>query len=184
VTVEPFHVLVVCTANICRSVMAEAYLSREIARRGLPVTVSSAGLLFEGRPPSDDVIAVLAESGLDVSAHRSQVVTPAMVETADLVVTMERRHVREVTRLVDGVTDRTHTLAGLVSRLAEDPRDPEAGPAERIAACAARRTPSDLLGGGADEIADPHGRSRRVHRRTAADIEEHCTALLDALFDS
>ena len=40
---EEKHVLFVCTGNTCRSPMAEAIFRYESHRRGLPVTVSSAG---------------------------------------------------------------------------------------------------------------------------------------------
>lgn len=39
----------ICTANVCRSMMAHAICAAEVARRGLKITVISAGLAdFEG----------------------------------------------------------------------------------------------------------------------------------------
>jgi protein-tyrosine-phosphatase len=83
------RVLFVCTANICRSPSAEA-----IARAaGLPgVELGSAGThARDGEPINPDMAAVLPP-GLDTSRFRSRRLTPALVEEADLVVTMEAAH--------------------------------------------------------------------------------------------
>ena len=51
---EPFDVLVICTANICRSPMAEGLLRRT----GPHARVSSAGFLRDGSPPAPDAAAL------------------------------------------------------------------------------------------------------------------------------
>jgi sulfate adenylyltransferase len=78
--------LFVCTANICRSPSAEA-----LARAEGPTDVefSSAGThALDGEPINADMVAVLPE-GLDTAGFRSRRLTPALVDDADLVVTME-----------------------------------------------------------------------------------------------
>ncbi len=88
------HVLFVCTANVCRSPAAEYYLRHVAARLGLAdLASSSAGMLDFGGCPADPGIArLLAERGIDVSAHRARAATPGLLRAADLVVCMERRH--------------------------------------------------------------------------------------------
>lgn len=177
----PFRILVVCTANICRSVMAERFLRRTIAARGLDVEVSSCGILFDGEPASDTVIAVLGERELDATDHASRRFTPSMLADADLVVTMERHHAREIAMTADGASSRVYTLGGLVEWL-RGTEDLDGSPAERVARFSETHRPVDLLGSGADEVEDPHGRSMRVHRKAADRIEGLCTDLLDGLF--
>lgn len=179
---DPYRILVVCTANICRSVMAERFLRRAIGARGLRgATVGSCGLLFDDEPASDTVVAVLDELGIDARDHRSRSCTPEILADADLVVTMERRHARELAVSLDGASARIHTLGALAEGLAglEDASGP---PAERVARVMADREASALLGSGRDEIADPHGRSARVHRKTAARLDELANTLLDGLY--
>jgi protein-tyrosine phosphatase len=174
--------LVVCTANICRSVMAESFLRRDAAARGLEdLQVSSCGVLFDGEPASAAVQAVLGERDLDVSDHRSRRFSAELLATSDLVVTMERRHARELALTTEGGSPRIHTL-GAVAGWLGGVEDLEGSPADRIARFAALRRSSDLLGSGADEIEDPHGRSKRVHRKTADRLEELCAGLLDGLY--
>ena len=72
--------LLLCTANVCRSVMAQAMLSARLAARGVAVPVASAGLLGEGRPPPPEVVSVMAARGIDVTGHRSRIVTDVMAQ--------------------------------------------------------------------------------------------------------
>ncbi len=96
-------ILVLCTANVCRSVMTQAMLSARLTAQGTAADVTSAGLLSDGQRPPDAVAGVLAARGLDVSAHRSRRVTAADLAAADLVIGLAREHVREATVLLPPV---------------------------------------------------------------------------------
>ncbi len=84
VTSAPEHpgvgVLFVCTGNMCRSPMAEAFLRAELATRGVPVAVASAGFVTEGAAPPPEVVRVMGAAGIDVSAHRSRRIGAELVE--------------------------------------------------------------------------------------------------------
>jgi protein-tyrosine phosphatase len=174
--------MVVCTANICRSVMAEQFLRRDAAARGIALELSSCGVLFDDEPASDTVIDVLKERGLDATDHRSRKFVPEMLNDLDLVVTMERMHARELTVTLDGASSRVHTLGGFVGWLADSAGERTGSPIDRLAAYADGRRASDLLGAGADEVDDPHGRSKRIHRKTADRLELLSSGLLDGLY--
>ena len=80
---KPSNILFLCTGNSCRSQMAEGW-ARWL---GSPlVEVQSAGIEAHGRNPL--AIAVMKEAGLDISGQESTQVTDAMLEQADLVVTV------------------------------------------------------------------------------------------------
>jgi protein-tyrosine phosphatase len=166
--------LVVCTANICRSPMAAALLAAAFVDATPPVEVSSAGFLFADRPASDTATKVLRERQLDLHAHRSRIVERELLDDADLVLTMERRHARDLILEFDNA-EKIHTLKGfaqLVFELtADDHQPPVRGARALLDAASAARSNVALLGDGrVDEIADPHGRSARVHRKTVAEI--------------
>jgi arsenate reductase (thioredoxin) len=76
-------ILFLCTGNSCRSQMAEGWTKHLAAGR---LAVQSAGIEAHGKNPR--AIAVMAEAGVDISSQQSTVVTSAMLDAADLVVTV------------------------------------------------------------------------------------------------
>ena len=88
-------ILFVCTANQCRSPMAEAIMKDYFQRMVLPFNwiVQSAGTWAEnGHPATPFGVAVMAERGLDTSSHQSQLITRELLTQFDLVLTMESGH--------------------------------------------------------------------------------------------
>lgn len=88
-------ILVVCTANVCRSPMAEFALRRGFEQRpGLEgVAVVSAGVrVAEERSVCTEVIAFRDESSWAAmgSEHRARSLEPAMIRAAALIVTATR----------------------------------------------------------------------------------------------
>ena len=88
------HVLFVCTANICRSPVAEGLLRQMFAARGMTEwTTSSAGTwAADGQNAAHNSQAVAADRGVDIARHRSRIVTRDLVRKADLVLCMESGH--------------------------------------------------------------------------------------------
>lgn len=91
---RPHHILMICTANICRSPVAEALLRQRLSATGLSDwQVSSAGTWAEdGRAASHYSALLMAEKGQDLNQHRSRVVTGALLNEVDLVLCMESGH--------------------------------------------------------------------------------------------
>jgi protein-tyrosine-phosphatase len=86
----PQHVLVVCHGNICRSPYAAALLRDGLrALVGDGVRVASAGFVLPGRSCPALAVEVAATRGLDLSGHRSQLLVPPEVATADLILVMD-----------------------------------------------------------------------------------------------
>lgn len=108
---SPDHnLLFVCTGNTCRSPMAER-LMRHLCR-GVPGwSFSSAGLFaLDGAPASEEAVKVLREKDLDLSDHRSRMLTPEMLEAADRVVPMTRSHRGLIVEAHPAAAEKTRTL--------------------------------------------------------------------------
>ncbi len=99
--------LVVCTGNTCRSPMAKALVER-FQHPG--DEVQSAGLSVTGEAAS--VLAVLAmkEIGIDLSFHKSQMITAELVAWADEIGVMTPAHKVAVTSLFDVDPDKVLVL--------------------------------------------------------------------------
>lgn len=83
-------VLFICHGNICRSPYAAASFIEALppAMRS-HVRVHSAGLIGPGRPAPSEAQAVAGQRGVDLTSHKSAVVTQEMVTAADLIIVME-----------------------------------------------------------------------------------------------
>ena len=77
------RVLILCTGNSCRSQMAEGWIRHDLADR---VEVCSAGT--HPSPIHALAIRVMAESGVDLSGHRSKSASELVGQSFDLVVTV------------------------------------------------------------------------------------------------
>lgn len=176
-------ILLVCTANQCRSPMGEALLRDRLAARRVDARVASAGLLPGGAPATDAAITAMAAVGLDISRHVSRQVTPDLLEGVDLVVAMAREHAIEVTLMAPERWGRVFPLRDLVRRAeAQGPRLSGGGFHEWLAGVGEGRARSDLLGSlGRDDVDDPTGLGAATHRRTVHALDEQLTRLADLL---
>ncbi len=101
--------------------MAEGLLRARFAARGRG-TVASAGIAaLAGRPAEPRAVALLAERGVDLSAHRARQLTPEMIADADLVVVMEQAQQHELERLSPAARGRVHRLGRFGGFDVEDP---------------------------------------------------------------
>jgi protein-tyrosine-phosphatase len=123
------NVLFVCTGNTCRSPLAEALLRRLLEERRIEgITVASAGTgAFAGAPASEGSYLVALEDGVDLSAHRAQILTPELASSADLMLTMSRSHRQRLSDL--GYGDRAFLLGEYAGRsgAAAEVADPYGG---------------------------------------------------------
>ncbi|MCX7919306.1 MAG: low molecular weight protein arginine phosphatase [bacterium] len=87
-------VLIVCTANICRSAMGEGLLKQILAEKQITgVTVRSAGISAgSGFTASANAIKVMRELGIDISGHKSSPITVSLIENSDIILAMEQYH--------------------------------------------------------------------------------------------
>lgn len=104
------HVLVVCIGNICRSPTAELLFRQKLSHRE-SVRVSSAGLgALVGRPMDSQAMRILHERGIDATRHRARQLNRTMLRDADLVLAMERRHLKAAARLAPETRDKLFLL--------------------------------------------------------------------------
>lgn len=110
------RILFVCTGNTCRSPMAAGIAKMLLAEhfgcrvgqlRSEGIEVSSAGLMAGGEMrATPEALSAARALGASISHHRSRMLTAEMVQSADVVFGMTRRHIAEAQTLTgpDGPT--------------------------------------------------------------------------------
>ncbi len=192
-----FRVLVVCTANQCRSPMAEYLLRDALRAAGIPAdatadladgrpatgwSIGSAGTRTRGGRPMDPAaLTVLAERGIDGSAFIGRALTPQLVRDSDLVLAATREHRGAVAVLNPASLSRLFTIQqfGYLADAAQPGAvsDPVDAGFDLLARARAARSqvPGRTV---EDDLADPVGKPVEAFRRCAAELD---TALAGAL---
>lgn len=175
-----------CTANQCRSPMAEVLLRERLGRIGVDAVVSSAGEMLGGVAASGGSVRTMAARGLDLGAHVSRHVTPDMLASADLVLAMSRRHLRYALAMEPMAFDRTFTTKELARRAARvGPRRPGQSLSVWLRRVHDGRTTAGLLGDDPiDDVADPMGKPDADYEATAVELESLLDRIVDLAFAS
>ncbi len=156
---DPYRVCIVCSGNICRSPMAEVVLRELVAREGLSeaIEVDSAGTgdWHIGEQADHRALAALTQGGYDGSAHRARQFDPHWFAVRDLVVALDRGHLRALRSWAPNERDRAKV------RLLRS-FDPEL----------ADRPDVDL------DLDDPYDHGAEVFAETLRHVESACHGLL------
>ena len=178
---ETDDIVVLCTANVCRSPMAAALLARRLSELGVAARVRSAGMLRGGDPPLPEVISVMAGYGIDIAAHRSRVACAADLARASLVLAMARDNLRYAVVTEPGAWPRAFTLRELIRRGERiGPRPPGEPFAGWLSRAHEGRQRAALLGDSAeDDVPDPAGEPLRAYEDVARLLDRSVARLAE-----
>jgi len=188
---EPFRLVFVCTANRCRSPMAEYLARRSLEQRQIPAKVVSAGRLESNIEATPGAVEAMARRKVDLTDHLSTRLTPEVLAGAHLVLVMERGHLSDVYQTLPDAIDHAFTLGEFPSLLRTIKRDPSLmstaspfeGARQRIALANQARDPVRILvDDESSDVADPMGRWALHYRRTAKQLASLIDASLNGLF--
>jgi protein-tyrosine-phosphatase len=106
------NILFVCTANICRSFIAERILKKVLKVKKIhSIEVTSAGLMdMKGAPADFKAARLLHERGMDATKHRSRPLTEVLVHRADVILVMEEVHRAEIVARYPEAREKVHLL--------------------------------------------------------------------------
>ncbi|MFY0623318.1 MAG: low molecular weight phosphotyrosine protein phosphatase [Pelagimonas sp.] len=96
------RILFVCLGNICRSPSAEGVVRQMAAKRGLDVTLDSAGTgaWHAGEPPYGPMQEAAARRGYDLSDLRARQVTKGDFDAFDLIIAMDADNLANLANLM------------------------------------------------------------------------------------
>jgi len=179
-------VLFVCTANVNRSPMGAGLLAEHLGAQATDVQIRSAGFTSEDEAAAEHAIATLSRRGIDISSHRSRLVTPPLLEAQDLILVMAREHLQATAVTAPHVFRRTFTIKEFIRRgLKLGPRRTEESVDAWFARIEAARDSSDLLGKPEfDDVEDPVGEGLERFERTAQELDLLTRGVAYLLFQS
>jgi protein-tyrosine phosphatase len=174
-------IVVLCTANICRSPMGAALLRRRLAALGVTVPVRSAGMTSCGDPPCPEAISVMNQYGIEIASHRSRIVRADALANSSLVLAMARHHLRYAVTTEPRAWAHAFTLKELLRRGEQiGPRPPGEPLSVWLSRAHAGRERISLLGDCAeDDVADPAGGPFRAYAETADLLDRLVTRLAE-----
>ncbi|MCX8062241.1 MAG: low molecular weight protein arginine phosphatase [Anaerolineales bacterium] len=117
-------VLFVCTANMCRSPMAQGLFQAHIKEQRDGWRIESAGVAaIESTPASQKTLQVLAERGIDLSSHRSRQIDRSLMEQFALILVMEYRHKQVLQSLYPQFASKVYLVSEMIgeSKEIDDP---------------------------------------------------------------
>ncbi len=125
------RILIICTANICRSPVAAGLLRDRLRQRGLTDwTVGSAGTwAMAARPASRYSVDVMGRHGFNIADHRATMVEERHLRDADLALTMEDGHAEALRAEFPAHAHKVYLLTEMMGRSYNVP-DPYGGPME------------------------------------------------------
>jgi len=126
-------IVFVCTANICRSFMAERIFRKKSEENGRgDIEVASASIInMEGSHADSKAVDILKEKGFDSHGHRSRLLTEDIVAWADKIIVMESIHKEKIIDNYPDAEEKVFLLkpfsggcAGLIGGSMDDIKDP------------------------------------------------------------
>ena len=145
-------VVFVCTANVCRSPMAEKLFEEALGKSEIKknIKVFSAGIsAMDGDQASENSVQVCEEIGLDLKDHRSAALTRATAENASAIFCMTESH-RALLQMYFDLSEKTRIF--LMREFVED---------------------------GSKELPDPYGQSIEVYRDCRENMKEALPSLVN-----
>ena len=163
--------------------MMAGLLRRHLGELGIEAVVDSAGLKPGGEPAMDRAVRLLADIGIDVSAHLSRRLSDDDVAAADLILTAERDHVVSIAGMWPTAFRHTFTLPEAAA-LARSTGGRGGAPVEEWLDRLGVGRPTGLDYFDApqiDQIEDPTGLSPAVWSRVFSEIDVMTAAVAEAL---
>jgi protein-tyrosine phosphatase len=192
-TDDAFRILVVCTANMCRSPMIEHILAGALREQGVSerVSVSSAGTWHGSAGPVHPLAEVVLNSrGLSGVGFTGRPLRPELVHESDLVLTATCEHRNAAVTLYPQASTKTFTVlefARLLAALPDDidlPDEVVARGEELVRLAALHRSVVPYVRPQEYDLPDPIGEPQSAYESIADRAAEAVAGFVELLADN
>ena len=186
------RIMFVCDGNVCRSALCEYLMNEAAAELGLTdVTAASCGLLrLDGIPMDERYVRLLAERGVDASAHTSTPFAPRLMTDADLILTFTDRQLDDILSYAPAASRKAYLLddfanlcdaCAATGELTANALGAAAGAGERLQAVLLAAPFKRPLLPKPQDITDPHRRDDAVYAEVASMLTDRVRRIALAL---
>lgn len=104
----PYHILMVCLGNICRSPMAEGIMRQKAILHNVKIIVDSAGTgsWHAGDSPDERAVEMMRKKGIDISSLVARQFTADDFDRFDAIYVMDASNYNDVIRLARNAEDK------------------------------------------------------------------------------
>jgi len=173
--VTVYQLLVVCTANLLRSPVAEAaFVAWQRRLKLAELEIASAGIsALDGEASPTDVIEAVRPFMLDLRSHRARTVSRDDIRASALVLGMTEAHRESLQALVPSATSRIFALREFVRLVDETPKLSEFdGDLGAFAVAVHRERPRRPRPEAAEDVQDAFGESKRRVQACVSNVVE------------
>ncbi len=112
-SMDPLQLIAVCSGNICRSPIAAEILKYELKQLGITqVVCGSAGLdAVPEMPPTNEMVEIALEWGLDISRYRATQLSIESIRQADILLTASPMHRQRILNIEPRALRKTFLMA-------------------------------------------------------------------------
>lgn len=115
-------ILVIGTANTCRSFMTEGILKKHLSGKN---KVESAGIFaIKGSVPSELSSKIMIDAGIDISEYKSKPISKDLIKNCDIILTMTKEHKDNLLEIVGALNKKIYTIKEFAFEKEEDISEP------------------------------------------------------------
>lgn len=104
-------IMFICTGNICRSAMADAYMKKRVLEENLPIEVYSSGIYAEdGAEASFLAKEVMQEYEVNLDSHKATNTVNSGIADMDIILCATTGHKRMLLQMIPNLKEKIYTI--------------------------------------------------------------------------
>lgn len=104
-------IMFICTGNICRSAMADAYMKKRVLEEKLPIEICSSGVYAENHAQASYLaIEAMKEYDVDLTGHKATNTQNSNISQMDIILCATTGHKQLLLQMMPNLRERIYTI--------------------------------------------------------------------------